>query len=107
MPTAPLIRLELTILDRPDNPYRFESFLNVAEQDQAQILDLLAGQERFYMALYGDGLRYRYTIAVPHDEQQWQQLDELVAQAKAHWTAIPPERQDFDQAKAEFMHRFI
>jgi len=29
MPTAPLVRLELTILDRPTNPYRFESFLNV------------------------------------------------------------------------------
>jgi hypothetical protein len=38
MPTAPLIRLELVILDRPENPFRFESFLNVDEDDQANIL---------------------------------------------------------------------
>lgn len=33
MPTAPLIRLELLILDDPTNPYRFESFLNIATAD--------------------------------------------------------------------------
>jgi hypothetical protein len=33
MPTAPLIRLELTIFDHPFNPYRFESFLNVVQED--------------------------------------------------------------------------
>ena len=36
MPTAPLIRLELTIIDNPLNPYRFESFLNTAQEDQAR-----------------------------------------------------------------------
>ena len=29
MPTAPLLRLELVILDNPTNPYKFESFLNI------------------------------------------------------------------------------
>ena len=38
MPTAPLIRLELLILDNPANPYRFESFLNIAAADQARAL---------------------------------------------------------------------
>jgi hypothetical protein len=42
MPTAPLIRLELAIQDRPGDPYRFESFLNVAAADQAHVLGRLA-----------------------------------------------------------------
>ncbi|MGD8586081.1 MAG: hypothetical protein PVJ75_12080, partial [Chloroflexota bacterium] len=107
MPTAPLIRLELVILDQPASPYKFESFLNVADYDQARILAQLANQEQLYLAFYGDDLGFRYAKVLPHDEQQWQQLDELVAQAIANWARIAPEEQDFDQAKAEFMRHFI
>jgi hypothetical protein len=107
MPTAPLIRLELVILDRPGNPYRFESFLNVAQEDQARVLVQLANQDRLYLAFYGDDLNHRFTKILEHDEQQWQQLDELVEGAIAYWDQIPPERRDFDRAKAEFMRRFV
>ena len=107
MPSAPLIRLELTILDNPENPYRFESFLNLADEEQADILTELANQDQLYMAFYGDDLEYRFTKTIPHDLQQWQQLDELIMEAENHWSLIPPERRDFDQAKAAFMQRFI
>jgi hypothetical protein len=107
MPTAPLIRLELTILDRPGNPYRFESFLNVAEENQARILAQLAGQDRLYLAFYDDDLSHRFTKIVDHDRQQWQYLDELVDEALEHWQQIPPDQRDFDRAKADFMRRFV
>ena len=107
MPTAPLIRLELEILDRPDNPYRFESFLNIAEQDQANVLAKLANQDELYLAFYGDGLDYRCTKVMPHDKQQWQQIDELTMEARDYLYSIPPGNRDFDQAKAEFMRRFV
>jgi hypothetical protein len=42
MATAPLIRLEFIVMDNPDNPYLFESFLNAAEEDQAIVLAQLA-----------------------------------------------------------------
>ena len=107
MPTAPLIRLELTILDKPGNPYQFESFLNLADEEQAYILAELANQDQFYLSFYGDDLKYRYTKTIPYDDQQWQLLDELIIEAENHWSLIPPERRDFDQAKAAFMQRFI
>jgi hypothetical protein len=105
MPTAPLIRLEVAILDRPSNPYRFESFLNVGQADQARVLAELANQDQLYLAFYGDDLTHRFTKIVDHDEQQWQYLDELVAEATAYWEQIPLERRDFDRAKAEFVAR--
>ncbi len=105
MPTAPLIRLEYAIFDQPHNPYRFESFLNAAEEDQARILSQLANQDKLHLAFYGDDLQYRFTKSVIHDEQQWQQLDELVAQAVRYWEALPPSQRDFNRAKAEFMMR--
>jgi hypothetical protein len=107
MPTAPLIRLEVVILDRPANPFKFEPFLNVAQEDQARVLARLANQDRLYLAFYGDDLTHRFTKIVEHDEQQWQYLDELAAQAIEHWDQPPPEQRDFDRAKAEYMSRFV
>ena len=104
MPTAPLIRLEINILDRPENPYRFESFSNVAEQDQETVLAELANQDQLYLAFYGDDLGYRYTRVIPQDEQQWQRIDELTLAAFNYLSKIPPEQRDFDKAKASFMN---
>lgn len=106
-PLAPLIRLEMTILDDLVNPYKFESFLDVAQEDQARVLAQLANQDRLYLAFYGDDLTHRFTKIIGHDEQQWQYLDELVAEAIDYWGEIPPEQRDFDRAKAEFMARFV
>jgi hypothetical protein len=107
MPTAPLIRLDITVVDDPLNPYKFESFLNIAAEDQASVLDILASQDKLYLAFYGDGLDYRFTKIVEHDDQQWQQLDELVARANTYWESLPPRQRNFDQAKEEFMRQFI
>jgi len=104
-PHAPLIRLEVAIIDRPANPYRFEFFLNVAQDDQARVLAELAHQDRLYLAFYGDDLAHRFTRVVEHDEQQWQYLDELVAEAVDYWDRIPPERRDLNRAKADFRER--
>ena len=103
MPTAPLIRLEMLVLDIPLSPYQFESFYNVAQEDQARILAQLANQENLYLAFFGDGFTHYFTKIVRHDEQQWQYLDDLVTQAHAHWDAISEEQRDFDLAKAMFI----
>lgn len=103
MPTAPLIRLELTVFDNPLNPCCFESFLNVADLKQRAVLTELASQEELYLAFYGDDLAYRYTSVLPHSEHQWQQLDDIIAQAELYWQRLPDEERDYDQAKAVFM----
>ncbi len=105
MPTAPLVRLELAILDNPTQPYRFESFLNVGEPHQLRILARLASQAELHLAFYGQDLTYRYTKSIAHDEQQWQQLDELTEMALAYWQALPPEQRDFDRAKAAYLRQ--
>ena len=64
MPTAPLIRLELAVMDNPFDPFRFESFLNVGERDQLQVLTQLAAQEELHLAFYGDDLNYRFTTTL-------------------------------------------
>lgn len=104
MPTAPLIRLQMTILDDPLQPFMFESFLNITEESQANVLNELAGQDRLYLAFYGDSLTHQFTMTVPHDEQQWQRLDELVEEAHRYWEQLPKDRRDYDLAKAMFLN---
>ena len=103
MPTAPLVRLEMTVIDNPFQPYKLESFLNVAADDQARILAQLANQDHLLLAFYGDNLEYELSLTVTHGEQQWQQLDELMAQALRYWRTLPQKVRDFDKAKAEFL----
>ena len=100
MPTAPLVRLAVRIFDRPTNPFLFESFLNVGEQDQLGVLTQLASQEKLHFAFYGDDLEYRFAKTLEHDEQQWQKLDEIITRALAYWEQLPPTQKDFDLAKA-------
>ena len=50
MPSAPLIRLLFTIMDNPRNPYQFESFLNVADEEQAQVLADLVKQDQLSLS---------------------------------------------------------
>lgn len=103
MPTAPLIRLELLVYDDWRDPFCFESFLNVGSPDHLAVLTELAGQEELYMAFYGDDLTYRYTSVLVHGEQQWQRLDDLIAQAELYWQRLPEEGRDFDQAKSLYL----
>ena len=105
MPTAPLIRLEVNIFDQSENPYRFESFLNVAEQEQENVLAELANQDRLFLAFYGEDLGYRYTKVIPNDKQNWQQIDEMTMEAINYLSKIPHNQRDFDKAKAEFIRK--
>jgi hypothetical protein len=102
MPTAPLVRLEAFIFDNPIAPFRFESFLNVGDEEQLNVLSQLASQEELHLVFFGDDLEYRFTKTLPHGEDQWQQLDEIVVQALSYWETLPETERDFDKAKADY-----
>ncbi len=106
MPTAPLLRLEVTIFDQPQNPYRFESFLNTGQEADTRIAEQLVSQEELYFAFHGEDFTHRFTKVMDHSEIQREQLQRLVDQADDHWAEIPEERRDFDLAKAAFQRHF-
>lgn len=106
MPTAPLIRMEIAVIDDPDNPYRFETFFNIEDDAQADILAGLTNQRKLYFAFYGDDLSHSHTTSLPHDEQHWQYLDELVEEAIAYWNSLPTNERNFDLAKEQFINQY-
>lgn len=106
MPTAPLLRLEITIFDQPANPYRFESFLNTSREDDAQIVEQLGTQEDLYLAFHGENFTHRFTKVIGHSQIQRDHLHRLADQAADHWAHIPEAQRDFNRAKVEFQSRF-
>jgi hypothetical protein len=106
LPTAPVIRLNLAIIDRPHNPYRYESFLNIGNEDQARILEMLLSQAQLILPFYGEDFGHRFTKVVPNSAEQRTQLSDLARQATVHWQAIPVGQRDFDRAKALFQQRY-
>lgn len=106
MATAPLLRLKLIIIDQPQNPYRFESFLNVGQEHDTRLLEELLSQEQLYLAFYGEDFAFRFVKVIDHKEGQREQLRQLVDRAADYWRKLPEGQQDFDRAKVEFQRRF-
>lgn len=83
-PHTPLIGLEILVYDIPLKPYPFEAFYDVPQEKHTRMLAQLAHQEHLCLAFCSDDGSYRFTQLVPHDEQQWQYFDDLVAQVLKH-----------------------
>ncbi len=100
-PAGPVVRSLLTFHDHPEMPLRLETFTNVAAPDQHAHFAALAEQERINLLFYDELLRHRLTkqvrnAAVDHIPTILREAHQLLA-------AIPPDRRDFDVAKAAIM----
>jgi hypothetical protein len=105
LPSAPVLRLRAVILDQPQNPYTFESFLNVGAETDTRVLEQLLSQEELYLAFYGEDFTHRFTKVVEHDEARREELRLLVDLVQAYCQSIPEGERNFDRAKAEFQRR--
>jgi hypothetical protein len=105
MPTAPLIRLHVTILDRPHHPYRFEAFFNISSPESCRILSEQLGQDSLILAFLREDLEHRFSKMLPFAKEERRAVHQLIGQAIEHLATIPEGKRDFDPAKAEFQKR--
>lgn len=96
-----VLRLHLTILDRPDNPYRFETFLNVADLEQLACVLKLLTQEILPMHFFDSRTEYVFSKKNKNPRQLRWELMELVAWAVQDQKDLGA-AWDFDRAKALF-----
>jgi hypothetical protein len=100
-----VLRLLLVIFDQPEQPYRFETFINVGAPEQLACVTQLLAQQTLSLHFFDSQTAYVFTKAIRNPRQQRWQLRALVNQAVQDWQALG-ERWDFDQAKALFQaHR--
>lgn len=96
-----VLRMHITIFDRPDNPYSFETFINVASPEQFACVTQLMDQETLQLHFFGSQTQYVFTKKLQCLLPQRKQLGKLVAQAVQDWAELG-DTWDFERAKALF-----
>ena len=100
-PTAPVIRMVVTIYDQPARPLAFESFINVEDPQQRSDYAALADQPELHMLFYDQSLAHRLTKSVPHEVRE--RVPEVLQRAEELLHALPEDEFNFDIAKAAVM----
>jgi hypothetical protein len=100
-PQSPVIRLVTTVYDKPEHPLAFETFFNVADEQQRTDFAALQKQKRLLMLWYDEALQHRLTKGVTLGDPKT--LTAILAQADRLRAAIPDDRFDFDAAKKAVM----
>lgn len=96
-----VLRLRLSIFDRPGQPYRFETFLNVGDPDQLACGEQLLTQETLPLHFFDSQTEYVLTKIIGNAARQRRQLAVLVTQARQDRQNLG-EAWEFDRAKALF-----
>jgi hypothetical protein len=100
-PRSPVIRTLLTFVDQPEAPLCVETFTNPGDPDQRASFAALADQAEIPLLFYDEALRHRLSKRVRNATAD--QIPAIVATADQLLAAIPPDRRDFDRAKADIM----
>ncbi|MEM7034071.1 MAG: hypothetical protein AAF629_31310 [Chloroflexota bacterium] len=100
-PMASVLRMVLSIYDRSNRPYRFETFINVAEGEQLACITQLAEQAELNLHFFDSRTEYVFTKAIRQAIQSRQTLHGLISEAEADYARLE-DQWDFDQAKARF-----
>ncbi len=100
-PTAPVIRMLTTIYDRPGQPLKFETFVNVGDEQQRADFAALGAQDALFMLFYDQGLTHRLTKQVQLPQPQV--VDQVLELADRLRAAIADDQFDFDRAKQAVM----
>lgn len=96
-----VLRLHLVIFDRPQQPYRFETFINVGASEQLACVRQLLTQKTLQIHFFNSQTEYVFTKKLSNSDQQRQQLQQLIDLALHDWEILS-EAWDFDQTKALF-----
>ena len=100
-PCASVLRLQLIIFDRPNDPYRIETFINVAAPEQLTCLLGLLTQETVWLHFFDSRTEHVLTKEIGNPHRQRSELRELVTRAAQDREALGF-AWDFDRAKAAF-----
>ena len=96
-----VLRMHITIFDKTDNPYRFETFINVASPEQFACVAQIMGQDNLQLHFFGSQTEYVLTKQIKNTLRQRQYLGKLVALALQDLEELG-QVWDYDQAKALF-----
>ena len=101
---CPLIRLDVKVYDRPDEPLHMDCFLNIQdEKHQLSAIEVLTEQEWFIFYWYDENLKYVRSSGIHWTAEQRETAKIIIE--KAREIVARTGGGDFDTAKKKFMER--
>jgi hypothetical protein len=97
-PTAPVIRMVMTLYDQPARPLAFESFINVEDSQQRADYAALAQQPTLLLLFYDEHLTHRLSKTMTHHILE--SVPAVLRRADALFHTVPEEEFSFEIAKA-------
>lgn len=97
----PLIRLDITVYDRPDDPLRMDCFLDITSEHDMPTIEALTEQEWLVFHWYNEDLKYVRSSAIRWPEQQRKDARIILERAKEIISRNP--MASFTKAKAKFI----
>jgi hypothetical protein len=91
----------VVIYDQPANPYRFETFINVAAPEQRACVEALAAQQQICLHFFDSRTEYVFTKVITNSAELQDRLGRLIALADVDYIRLG-QGWDFDRAKARF-----
>jgi len=100
-----LIRFNVVVYDRLDNPLRFDAFINMGNKNHNYMLDALMVQEWLIFHWYGEDFIYKRSTGIRWKEENRNWVKEIVRRGRE---CIEKNRRDgvridFDRVKDKFM----
>lgn len=97
----PLIRLDITIYDRPDDPLRMDCFFNITSEYDMPMLEALSEQQWVVFHWYNEDLKYICSTAVRWPEKQRKEAKLILEKAREMISRKPSI--SFMEAKTKYM----
>lgn len=98
---CPIIRIDVKVYDRQDDPLHFDCFLNIQNDNDVPAIEALAKQDTMVFHWYDEHLRYQRSSAINWPKEQRRAAMEIIKAAREIVSRTGGG--DFDKAKAIFM----
>lgn len=98
---CPLIRFDIVVYDRLDQPLHFDAFLNVINEDHECVLEALTEQDRIIFHWYGEDFKYKGSTSVKWKEENRIIASEIIEKGKE--CVRVNSVKDFNRVKEKFM----
>lgn len=100
---APLIRFDIKVYDRVDDPLHMDAFLNIQNEDHIPAIEALAEQQWMVFHWYDEDLKYVQSSSIRWQDENRKTAAEIIQKAKN--VIVETGGGDFDRAKMEFMNK--
>jgi len=105
--TYPIIRMFFKLTDEQGEVVELETFLDIEAEDDMHSLEEFKLVEGVEVEFFDEKAKHQFTRYVPFSKKHDESLTMLVESAQSELMKIPEDERSFDEAKTQFMSKYL